>query len=192
MDSKIQKELIEQYSFYEIRDLLCECVRKHMDELDTDKVYELCNKIKRLMEEQSRTQLIVRSANIYRDSWDDDDDDDVNYEEDIDEDTYMDYNMDSDTRLVSYDCGGYSRALQLAGVVIEDDELLLYLIEVEMSYKGDNDRDCYKVSVEDFIDDKRNWWWAYNMPECIFNPIEALEYYVYLLTDKESPLFEEN
>ena len=192
MDSKIKKELIEQYSFYEIRDLLCECVRKHMNEIDTDKVYELCDKIKQLMEEQSRTQLILKSADIYRDSLDDDDDDDdVNYEEDIDEDIYCDYSMDCETRLVSYDCGGYSRALQLGGVVIEDDEMFLYLIEVEMSNKGNDDRECYVESIKDFMNE-RNWWWSNNMPEVMFRPIEALEYYVYLLTDKESPLFEEN
>lgn len=180
---ELLKQVLEVCSFDDLKDLLRDCVNRTMNQIDKNKISDLCNQIKEIMKQQNREQLILRIAYINNDDdWDDDEEDE--YESNIDEDTYSEYSLDSDTRLVSYDCGNYSRTLQMSGVLLEDDELKFYLIEVDMSENGDEDKNLYIEDIDGLMDD-RCWWWSYNMPENIFDPEKVLKTYIELLSNED-------
>lgn len=152
-----------------------------MVEVDKNKLIELCDEIKAKLIEKGKNHYVLNIAttNKYFDISDIDDD---ICEQLYDE--YLENSIGCDTRLVSYDCGGYSRTLQLDGVVIENDSLYFYLTEVEMTYDGDEDIDTLKEDLDGLLDE-RAWWMAGGNPEVEFRPDEVLEFYVNELSNDD-------
>ena len=146
-----------------------------MVEIDKNRIIELCDQIKAKLKEEGKNRYILRVPNIPED--------DEDYFSDVDEDIKEEVNeLCSDwdcleyARLVSYDCGNYSRTLQLDGVALENDTLYFYLTEMQM---GEYDEDIYtlKVDLDGVLDDSA-WWMAGGTPEVEFRPDEVLEYYI--------------
>lgn len=148
--------------------------------INKEKLVELSNQIKTLLEGQGKDHLVLSVAFTNKDFNIDEIGD--AYDELCDENS--DWDMGCETRLVSYDCGGYSRALQLDGVVIEDNMLKFYLSEVEMSADGDDDVETWKTDLDGMLDD-RAWWIAGGNPEVEFNPERVLNFYVDVLTNED-------
>ena len=150
-------------------------------QINKEKLTELSNQIETLLEGQGKDRLVLRVANTNEDFDIDEIDGDV-----LDElyDAYSGWSMDWETRLVSYDCGGYSRTLQLDGVVIEDDTLKFYLSEVEMGDDGDDDVKTWKTDLDGMLDD-RAWWMAGGNSEVEFDPERVLNFYVDVLTNED-------
>ena len=148
--------------------------------MDKTAIVELCDQIKRKLVEQGREHLILRKA-ATNDAFEKSDIDIECRDFDDEEDTYNDWGMDCETRLISYDCGGYSRTLQMDGIAIEDDVLKFYLTEVEMSCEGDEDIDTYYEDIEGLLDEEC-WWMSGGDPEFEFRPEEVLDFYLKLLT----------
>lgn len=99
-------------------------------------------------------------------------------------DTYCEYEIDTNTTLASFACGGYSRLLKMNGVILDNNDLKFYLVVTDSSYKGDYDRNKYIEDLNGLMND-RCWWWDCNMPEMVFDPERVLKYYIQLLTDEE-------
>ena len=146
-----------------------------MVEIDKNRIIELCDQIKAKLKEEGKSRYIVRVPDIPED--------DENYFSDVDQDIreQLDefcsgWGCIEETRLVSYDCGNYSRTLQLDGVALENDTLYFYLTEMEV---GEYNNDIYtlKVDLDGFLDD-RAWWMSGGTPEVEFRPDEVLEYYI--------------
>ena len=150
-----------------------------MVDFDKSKLIGLCNRIRANLIEKGKSHYLVKIASTNKDF--EDVDDDVR---DKLSDVYYSDGLDCDTRLVSYDCGGYSRTLQLDGVVVENDSLYLYLTEVEMSSNGDEDIDTYKEDLDGLLDE-RCWWMAGGNAEVEFCPDEVLEFYANEISDDD-------
>ena len=146
-----------------------------MVEIDKNRIIELCDQIKAKLEEEGKSRYIVRVPDIPED--------DEDYFSDVDQDIREQLNelcsdngLREETRLISFDCGNYSRTLQLDGVAVENDTLYFYLTEMQM---GEYDDDIYtlKVDLDGFLDDSA-WWISDGDPEFEFRPDEVLEFYL--------------
>lgn len=85
-DRKLREQVLEECSFEDLREALIDCARRMINQINSDNVSKLCAQIKKLLKEQKREQLILRTADIndYDNFWDDDDNDEEEYEDDID------------------------------------------------------------------------------------------------------------
>lgn len=144
--------------------------------IDRKRIEELCNQIKSKLEEQGKNHLILTVAETNEFFEDADIEDDKYFEE-----------LDSETRLVDYDCGGYDRDLRLDGVSIESGTLFFYLTEREESYKGCNDIFTIKKDLDGFLNE-RNWWMAGGNPVVEFEPERVLQFYIDVLLGKIEPV----
>ena len=142
----------------------------------TKELVELCTQIKTKLEEQGREHLIVR-ANGHIDEIDVDIED---CEFDDEEDIYNDWGLDAETRLVSFDCGGYSRDLRLDGLFVEDGVLKFHLTEAEVSCDGGNEIEAYGKDLDGLLED--GCWWLGENPAVGFRPEDVLKFYLNLLT----------
>ena len=144
--------------------------------IDRKRIEELCNQIKTKLEEQGKNHLILTVAETNEFFDDTDIEDGKCFEE-----------LDCETRLVDYDCGGYDRDLRLDGVAIENGTLFFYLTEREESYKGCNDINTYKEDLDGFLNN-RCWWMAGGNPVVEFEPERVLEFYLGVLLGNIEPV----
>lgn len=143
----------------------------------TKELVELCDQIKAKLEEQGREHLLVR-ANKHIDEVDIDIE---NCEFDDEEDIYNDWGLLEETRLVSFDCGGYCRDLRLDGLFVENGVLKFHLTEAEESFDGGgNEIDAYEKDLDGLLED--GCWWLVGDPAVEFRHEAVLKFYLDLLT----------
>ena len=148
--------------------------------MDKERLIELYNQLKTKLVEKNKERYII----------------DIMYKsiifKDVEKDTLNKIwdksveidDIDTETRLVDYDCGGYDRALQLSGLMLENDKLYFYLIETEDSYEGTEKVNDYKEDLEGLLDE-RAWWMAGGDPVVEFRPDEVFEFYLDLMDEFE-------
>lgn len=153
-----------------------------VEESKPTRLVELSNQIKTLLEGLGKDHLVLRVANTNKDFDIDEIDEDVL--EELRDACNENSSFDVESRLVGYDCGGWFRALQLDGVVIEDDTMKFYLTEVEISDNGDDDVQTWKTDLDGMLDD-RAWWMAGGNSAVEFDPERVLNFYVDILTKED-------
>lgn len=148
-------------------------------DINKNKLIELCDQIKAKLIEKGKTRFIINVASTNEELNDVELDDDA-YEEFTD--YYSEDIWNGEPRLVAFDCGGYYRALQMDGVVIENDTLYFYLTETELD-DGIKEIDTQKKDINGLLNEKA--WWMQGHPYEEFNPEGVLGYFLNSVSDDE-------
>lgn len=141
-------------------------------EVDKNKLIKLCDQIKAKLQEQGKTYYVLNIAADNKDFAD-------VYDDMIDElmNKWYDNDLDHDTMIIEYDCGGYDRILQLYGIKIENDKLMFYITELKQSIDGDEEVGQWKLTLDELLD-THNWWMAGGNAVVPFSLDEVLEFYL--------------